>query len=93
MKLTSLEEYGLRCLVELGRVGQGESLTIAEMSRREGISAPNVAKIMRILRRAAPGHEHTRPGRRLSAGAQARRDPRLRGAGRPGRTAVRLGLL
>jgi Rrf2 family protein len=27
-------------------------LTIAEMSQREGISTPNVAKIMRILRRA-----------------------------------------
>ena len=52
MKLTSLEEYGLRCLVELGRGGGGESVTIAEMSRREGISAPNVAKIMRVLRRA-----------------------------------------
>src|SRR4029453_5797775 len=32
--------------------GDGGSLTIAEMSQREGISAPNVAKIMRILRRA-----------------------------------------
>ena len=52
MKLTSLEEYGLRCLVELGRGGEGCSVTIAEMSRREGISAPNVAKIMRVLRRA-----------------------------------------
>ena len=52
MKLTSVEEYGLRCLVELGRGDEGESVTIAEMSRREGISAPNVAKIMRMLRRA-----------------------------------------
>jgi Rrf2 family protein len=52
MKLSSLEEYGLRCLLALGREGEGSSLTIAEMSRREGISAPNVAKIMRVLRRA-----------------------------------------
>jgi Rrf2 family protein len=51
MKLSSLEEYGLRCLLELGRCREGESLTIAEMSRREGISAPNVAKIMRVLRK------------------------------------------
>jgi Rrf2 family transcriptional regulator, iron-sulfur cluster assembly transcription factor len=51
MKLTTLEEYGLRCLVQLGR-GDGGSLTIAEMSQAEGISAPNVAKIMRVLRRA-----------------------------------------
>jgi Rrf2 family protein len=52
MKLSSLEEYGLRCLVQLGRCGEGGSLTIAEMSKAEGISAPNVAKIMRVLRRA-----------------------------------------
>jgi Rrf2 family protein len=52
MKLSSLEEYGLRCLVQLGRCGDGASLTIGEMSKGEGISAPNVAKIMRVLRRA-----------------------------------------
>ncbi|HXK10689.1 MAG TPA: Rrf2 family transcriptional regulator [Vicinamibacteria bacterium] len=51
MKLSSQEEYGLRCLLQLARAGVGASLTIAEMSEREGISAPNVAKIMRILRR------------------------------------------
>jgi len=50
MKLSSQEEYGLRCLLQLARAGA--SLTISEMSEREGISAPNVAKIMRILRRA-----------------------------------------
>jgi Rrf2 family protein len=52
MKLSSQEEYGLRCLLQLARAGAGAALTIAEMSEREGISAPNVAKIMRILRRA-----------------------------------------
>jgi Rrf2 family protein len=52
MKLSSQEEYGLRCLLQLARAGEGAALTIAEMSGREGISAPNVAKIMRILRRA-----------------------------------------
>jgi len=52
VKLSSQEEYGLRCLLQLARASGGESLTIAEMSEREGISAPNVAKIMRILRRA-----------------------------------------
>jgi len=51
MKLSSQEEYGLRCLLQLARAG-GVSITISEMSEREGISAPNVAKIMRILRRA-----------------------------------------
>jgi Rrf2 family protein len=52
VKLSSQEEYGLRCLLQIARQGDGGSLTIAEMSQREGISAPNVAKIMRILRRA-----------------------------------------
>lgn len=53
MKLSSQEEYGLRLLLQLGREGAGGSLTIAELGQREGISAPNVAKLMRILRRAA----------------------------------------
>ena len=50
MKLSTQEEYGLRCLVQLGRE-TGGSLTIAELARREGISTPNVAKIMRVLRK------------------------------------------
>jgi len=52
MKLSAMEEYGLRCLLQVARTGEGASLTIAEMSEREGISAPNVAKLMRVLRRA-----------------------------------------
>jgi Rrf2 family protein len=51
MKLTSQEEYGLRCLLRVGREGAGGSLTIPELARSEGISEPNVAKMMRILRR------------------------------------------
>jgi Rrf2 family protein len=52
VKLTSQEEYGLRCLLRVGRERQGASLTISELARAEGISEPNVAKMMRILRRA-----------------------------------------
>jgi Rrf2 family protein len=52
MKMTSQEEFGLRCLLRLGREGPGASLTISELSRQEGISSPNVAKMMRILRKA-----------------------------------------
>jgi Rrf2 family protein len=51
MKLTTQEEYGLRCLLQLARAESG-SLTIPEMSRREGISQANVAKILRVLRKA-----------------------------------------
>ena len=52
MKLSSQEEYGLRCLVQLGRHAGGPVLTIHEISRLEGVSIPHVAKIMRVLRKA-----------------------------------------
>ncbi len=51
MKLSSLEEYGLRCLLQLARTNMNQSLTIEEISQAEGITPPNVAKIMRIMRR------------------------------------------
>lgn len=50
MKLSTQEEYGLRCLLQIARQGEGASLTIGELAQREGISVPNVAKIMRFLR-------------------------------------------
>ena len=74
MKLSSQEEYGLRCLLQIAKAGEGASLTIAEVSEREGISAPNVAKIMRLLRRAdlvrstrgkAGGYTLARPATRI----------------------------
>ena len=52
MKLTSQEEYGLRCLLRVGRAGSEGSVTISELSRSEGISEPNAAKMMRLLRTA-----------------------------------------
>lgn len=51
MKFSALEEYGLRCLLRIARQGEGESLTIPEISRAEGISTSYVAKLLRILRR------------------------------------------
>ena len=50
MKKTPQEEYGLRCLLRLGRTEAG-SLTIPEIARLEGISGANVAKMMRLLRK------------------------------------------
>jgi Rrf2 family protein len=49
MKFSSQEEFGLRCLVELAR-NAPESLTIAELAQAQGITVPNVAKILRVLR-------------------------------------------
>jgi Rrf2 family transcriptional regulator, iron-sulfur cluster assembly transcription factor len=51
MKLSSQEEYGLRCLLRLAREGETGSLTIPEISQAEGISSFYAAKLMRILRR------------------------------------------
>jgi Rrf2 family iron-sulfur cluster assembly transcriptional regulator len=51
MKLSSNEEYGLRCLLRLGYEGAGASLTLPEISQAEGVSEAYAAKIMRSLRR------------------------------------------
>ena len=50
MKLSSYEEYGLRCLLQVARHGADGSATIPEISQNEGLSEPYVAKLMRILR-------------------------------------------
>jgi Rrf2 family protein len=51
MKFSAQEEYGLRCLMQIARRGAGASMTIAQLGQLEGMSTPNVAKIMRLLRR------------------------------------------
>ncbi|HUU15418.1 MAG TPA: Rrf2 family transcriptional regulator [Terriglobia bacterium] len=51
MKLTSQEEYGLRCLLQIARAGETASLTIPALSSREGISRSYMAKLLRVLRR------------------------------------------
>lgn len=50
MKLSAQEEYGLRCLLHMAHAGKEASLSIPEISRAEGLSIPNVAKLMRLLR-------------------------------------------
>jgi Rrf2 family protein len=49
MKLSSHEEYGLRCLLRIGLAGQ-ESLTISEISHAEALSPAYTAKLLRMLR-------------------------------------------
>ena len=74
MKMSTQEEYGLRCLLRAGREG---SLTISELARREGISEANVAKMMRILRKGgfvrstrgqAGGYTLARPPEQIAVG-------------------------
>jgi Rrf2 family iron-sulfur cluster assembly transcriptional regulator len=50
MKVSALEEYGLRCMLRLGRVSEGGSLTIHDIAEQEGLSVANVRKLMMILR-------------------------------------------
>jgi Rrf2 family protein len=50
MKLSSHEEYGLRCLLYVAHQSVNGSATIPDISRHEGISMAYVAKLMRILR-------------------------------------------
>ena len=51
MKLTSNEEYGLRCLLQVARHKEQGGATIPEISRCEGISEAYGAKLLRLLRR------------------------------------------
>jgi Rrf2 family protein len=50
MKFSSQEEYGIRCLLRIARESGDKGLTIPEISKAEGISTHNTAKILRVLR-------------------------------------------
>jgi Rrf2 family protein len=50
MKFSAQEEYGLRCLLQIGKNGSANGLTIPEISRLENLSQANVGKLLRILR-------------------------------------------
>ena len=76
MKLTSHDEYGLRCLIRLGQAGPGGRLTIPEISRAEGISDAYAGKLLRILRlggfvtaaRGPGGYSLARPASQIVVG-------------------------
>lgn len=50
MKFSTQEEYGLRCLLRIARDANGRGLTIPEISKAEGLSTHNAAKLLRLLR-------------------------------------------
>lgn len=52
MKLSPLEEYGLRCLIQLARRPQDHPVTIRQISEAEGLSTAYVGKLMFLLQRA-----------------------------------------
>ena len=77
MKLSSQEEYGLRCLLQVARHDPEGSVTIPEIARIEGLSIPHVAKLMRSLRRGgfvksvrgqAGGYKLARPPDHINIG-------------------------
>ena len=51
MKISRLEEYGLRCMLQLAKC-VGQSVHVEEIARMEGLSKAYVAKILSPLRRA-----------------------------------------
>ena len=51
MKFSAQEEYGLRCLLQIARLGTDGSLTIPEISKHEGLTPTHVAKLLMILRK------------------------------------------
>lgn len=56
MKITALEEYGLRCLVQLARVPQGHIVSVKEIAAKEGLSGAYAEKLLRLLSRAGLVH-------------------------------------
>jgi len=52
MKITALEEYGLRCMLLLARQQAGAALTLPEIAAREGLSIPYAGKLLMILKQA-----------------------------------------
>lgn len=50
MKFSTQEEFGLRCLLRVAKQGSEKGLTIPEISKAEGITTHNTAKILRALR-------------------------------------------
>src|SRR5512141_1068447 len=52
MRISAVEEYGLRCLLALARKGPKDQLSISEIAEQEGLSVPYASKLLAILRRA-----------------------------------------
>lgn len=52
MKLSSQEEYGIRCLISIAVLGEGGSRTIPDVAKIEGITEPHAAKLLTMLRKS-----------------------------------------
>jgi Rrf2 family protein len=52
MKITAIEEYGLRCMLLLAKHDVATALTLPEISTNEGLSIPYAGKLLMILKQA-----------------------------------------
>lgn len=52
MKITAIEEYGLRCMLILAKRKGPTALTLPEISAGEGLSIPYSGKLLMILKQA-----------------------------------------
>jgi Rrf2 family protein len=75
LKVSSQEEYGLRCMLQVAAQPPTEPMTLTEIARREGMSVPYVAKLMAALRQSglvesvrgrSGGYVLSRPPARIS---------------------------
>ena len=49
MKISSQEEYGLRCLLQVAQADAAQGITVGEIASREGLSPAYVEKLLRLL--------------------------------------------
>ena len=49
MKISSQEEYGLRCLLQVAQADAAQGMTVGEIASREGLSPAYVEKLLRLL--------------------------------------------
>ena len=52
MKITALEEYGLRCMIQLATAEPGQPITVAYVAEREGLSPEYAGKLLNLLGQA-----------------------------------------
>lgn len=75
MRLSPHDDFGLRCLLQLARRGEGALVTIPTIAQAEGIGPEHTAKLMRALRQgglvqatrgAAGGYRLARPAHEIT---------------------------
>lgn len=77
MKISAVEEYGLRCLLQLARNSEKQLLSAEDIAEKEGLSVAYVEKILAQLRRVGlvssvrgmyGGYQLTRSPDRITVG-------------------------